>query len=408
MRILMAHNQYLIRGGEEESSAAEQDLLRAHGHEVELYEEHNERVGALSKLRVALKTVWSSESYHILRQRLQRRQYDVVHVQNFFPLISPSVYYAARAEGVPVVQSLRNYRLACTNASLFRDGRVCEDCLGRTIPWPGVVNRCYRDSRIASGTVAAMIAGHRAMGTWQRMVAVYIALTRFSREKLIAGGLPGEHIVVKPNFVEDAARPGRGSGGYALFVGRLTPEKGIGTLLAAWRQLGGALPLKIVGEGPLESEVAAASAADPAIEWLGRRPLGEVYELMGAARFLVLPSEWYEPFGRVAVEAFARGTPVVAAAIGGLAEMIDDGRTGCLYPAGDAAALAARVRRLMAHPDELARMRSAARGEFESRYTAAQNYRRLMEIYHRALQVGPALSAAESRNAAPASATTRG
>lgn len=408
MRILVAHNQYLIRGGEEESSAAEQELLRQHGHEVDVYAEHNERVGALSKVRVALKTVWSSESYHILRQRLQKQRYDVVHVQNFFPLISPSIYYAARAEGVPVVQSLRNYRLICTNAALFREGRVCEDCLGRRVPWPGVVHRCYRGSGIASGAVAAMIGAHRAMGTWDRMVAVYVALTRFSREKLIEGGLPAERVVVKPNFVEGTAQPGTGAGGYALFVGRLSPEKGIGTLLEAWRQLGGVMPLKIVGEGPLEGEVAAARARDPAVEWLGRRPLAEVYELMGGARCLVLPSEWYEPFGRVAVEAFARGTPVIAAALGGMAEMVDDGRTGRLYPAGDAAALADRMRWALANPDALARMRMAARAEFDAKYTPAQNYRHLMAIYHQALQAGPALRAADRRSAAPAGATTRG
>jgi glycosyltransferase involved in cell wall biosynthesis len=408
MRILIAHNQYLIRGGEEESSAAEQELLRQHGHEVDLYEEHNERVGALSKLRVALKTVWSSESYHILRQRLRRQRYDVVHVQNFFPLISPSIYYAARAEGVPVVQSLRNYRLVCANAALFRDGQVCEDCLGRSVPWPGVVHRCYRDSRVASGTVAAMVGIHRATRTWQRMVAVYIALSRFSRTKLVEGGLPADRIVVKPNFVDGSARPGSGSGGYALFVGRLSPEKGVATLLEAWRQLGGALPLKIVGEGPLEAEVAAACAGDPAIEQLGRRSLAEVYELMGEARFLVLPSEWYEPFGRVAVEAFARGSPVIATALGVMAEMVEDGRTGWLYPPRDAAALAERVRWALAHPDRLAGMRAAALAEFEAKYTPAANYRQLLAIYRRALQAGAALGAAESRRAAPASATTRG
>ena len=406
MRVLIAHNEYLIRGGEEESSAAEIDLLRQHGHEVDLYQEHNERVGALSKLRVALKTVWSSESYHILRQRLRKRRYDLVHVQNFFPLISPSIYYAARAEGVPVVQSLRNYRLVCPNAALFRDGRVCEDCLGRTMPWPAVVHGCYRDSRVASAPVALMSGAHRYLRTWQRMVAVYIALTRFSREKLIEGGLPADRIVVKPNFVEGAARPGAGAGGYALFVGRLSPEKGLATLLEAWRQLGGALPLKIVGEGPLAPSVEAAAAGNRSIEWLGRRPLAEVYELMGEARFLVLPSEWYEPFGRVAIEAFARGTPVIAAALGGMAEMVDDGRTGRLYPAGDAAALAERVRWALAQPDRLAPMRAAALAEFEAKYTPDRNYRQLMAIYHRALKAGAAATARERREQASLSLPT--
>jgi glycosyltransferase involved in cell wall biosynthesis len=385
MRVMVVHNRYLIRGGEEESTAAERELLLQNGHEVDLYQEDNARVAGLSRLRLALKTVWSSESYHILRHRLKERRYDLIHVQNFFPLISPAIYYAARAEGVPVVQSLRNYRLLCPNGALFRDGRLCQDCVGRSVPWPGVVHACYRGSRGATATVAAMLAVHRQLRTWQRMVDVYVALTGFARDKLIEGGLPADKIMVKPNFVAGDPAPGTGAGGYALFVGRLSPEKGLGTVLEAWQRLGGALPLKIVGEGPLGASVEEAAAQSQGVEFLGRRSLQEVSDLMGAARFLILPSEWYEPFGRVAIEAFARGTPVFASDLGGVAELIDDGRTGRLFRPGDPGDLAEHVAWALSHPAELARMRDAARKAFETRYTAEHNYQQLMAIYRRAV-----------------------
>ncbi len=401
MRILVVHNRYLIRGGEEESAAAEQKLLRRNGHEVDLYEEDNRRVRELGRLRTALRTVWSPESYRLTRQRLRRQRYDLVHVNNFFPLISPSIYYAARAEGVPVVQSLRNYRLICPNAELFRSGRICEDCVGRRVPWPGVVHACYRGSRPASAAVASMIAVHNHLQTWRRMVDLYIAVSRFARDKLIEGGLPAERIVVKPNFVERAPALGTGAGGYALFVGRLSPEKGLATVLDTWQRLRPAIPLKIVGDGPLAETVAAAAAGELNVECLGRRPLLEVYEIMRGARFMVLPSEWYEPFGRVVVEAFSCGTPVIASDTGGMAELVDDGRTGRLFRTGDACDLAQAVEWALDHPEELARMRGEARAEFEANYTAERNYQQLMAIYRQALaQPGPSKARARQRELA--------
>jgi len=384
MRILTIHNQYQIRGGEDECHEAEVNLLREMGHQVEVYEENNDRVKALGKLRMATKTVWSQEAYQTVRHQLRERPCDVVHVQNFFPLISPSVYYAAKAQGVPVVQTLHNYRFLCPNALFFRDGRVCEDCLGEFIPYPGVLHGCYRDSQAASGGVATMLTVHRAMSTWTKMVDIYIALTEFARQKFIAGGLPAEKIVVKPNFVSPDPEPGSGCGGYALFVGRLSTEKGLDTLLAAWEHLGTQIPLKIVGDGPLAEQVAQAAKRLPQVEWLGRRPIKEVYALMGEAMFLVFPSKWYETFGRVAIEAFARGTPVVAANIGAIAELIDSNRTGLKFSPGDPADLAAKVEWLLEHPTELAQMRQEARAEFEAKYTAEENYRKLMQIYAKA------------------------
>ncbi len=385
MKVLMVHNHYLIRGGEDESTEAEIRILGESGCEVDYYEEDNERIKDTALLRVAAETTWSQASYRKIRRQLQARSYDVVHVQNFFPLISPSVHYAARAEGIPTIQSLRNFRLLCPQATFFREGKVCEDCLGKSVPWPGVMHACYRQSRPATGTVAAMLAVHHALGTWSRLVDVYIAPSEFARNKFIEGGLPGERIVVKPNFVHPDPGLGRGDGGYALFVGRLSPEKGIGTLLATWQTLADRLPLRIVGEGPMSSEVAKAVDRSPNVEWLGRRSLPEVYELMGDAAFLVFPSEWYETFGRVTIEAFARGTPVIASDIGAIAELITPGQTGYLFRPSDVGDLVAKVEQALANPVTSARMRKKARSVYEEKYSGERNFTMLMKIYQMAI-----------------------
>jgi len=383
MRILSVHNRYQIRGGEDGSRELEERLLRDMGHQVDVYEEHNDRVATLGKLRLVSKTIWSVETYQNVNSLLTEQTYDVIHVQNFFPLISPSVYYAAKAKGIPVVQTLRNYRLLCPNGEFFRDGRVCEDCLGQFVPLPGVVHACYRGNRAATAVVAAMLTVHRAMGTWTNLIDIYIALNEFAREKFIEGGLPAEKIVVKPNFVHPDLSSGEGRGGYALFVGRLSREKGLDTLFKAWESLGSKITLKIVGDGPLAPQVAESVAKGSGIEYLGYRPLPEVYELMGEAAFLVFPSEWYEGQPRTIIESFAVGTPVVASNLGAMSTLVSPGRTGFHFRPGDSGDLVAQVEWALAHPDELARMRREARAEFEAKYTAQENYLRLMEIYEK-------------------------
>lgn len=381
MKILMLHNRYLISGGEDKSCEAEKSLLIDKGHQVQIYQEDNRRVTDLGKLRVALKTIWSRETYQTIRTLLRENPYDLVHVQNFFPLISPSAYYAAKSEGVPVIQSLRNYRLFCSNSYFFRHGKVCEDCLNKSISWPGIVHACYRESHAGTAVVTAMQSVHRLLGTWENMVDRYIVLTEFSRQKFIEGGLPAEKIVVKPNFVYSDPGVGEGKGGYALFVGRLSPEKGIETMLRAWKQLGKRIPLKIVGNGPLSERVSEAAKQIPEIEWLGVQPLEKVYQFMGEAMFLIFPSEWYETFGRVAIEAFATGTPVIASKIGAIAELVEPGRTGLLFHPGDALDLTKQVDLLLSNKKRLVEMRKEARSEFEAKYTAERNYQLLINIY---------------------------
>ena len=386
MRILAVHNRYQRPGGEDQVFVDETALLETRNHRVLRYEVHNDQVKQVNRLTLAKDTVWNASAYRELGALIRRERPDVVHFHNTLPLVSPAGYYAARAEGVPVIQTLHNYRLLCPVALFFRDGRVCEDCMGKAVPWPGVVHRCYRGSPTASGVIATMLTVHRALRTWTEMVDVYVALTEFARSKFIEGGLPAGKIVVKPNFVAPDPGRGQGGGGYALFVGRLAPEKGTGTMLAAWDRLGTRIPLKIVGDGPLRDLVVEAAARQSNVEWLGHRPVADIHALMGKADMLVFPSQWYETFGRVAAESFAAGTPVIAANIGAVAELVEHGRTGLKFRPGDAEDLVTQVEWALSHPAELRSMREEVRAEFEAKYTAERNYLALMEIYEAALE----------------------
>jgi glycosyltransferase involved in cell wall biosynthesis len=389
MNILVAHNFYKQPGGEDQCVAAEVAMLRAHGHEVTQYCLRNESIDTMGRVQLASRTIWSRTAFRELRELFRTHRPQIAHFHNTFPLISPAAYYAARAENIRVVQTVHNFRLLCANALLFRNGEVCEDCLGKSIPWPGIVHKCYRGSRAASTTVATMLATHRMLGTWWKAVDVYIALTEFGRRKLVEGGLPADKIAIKSNFAYPDPGPGAGAGRYAVFVGRLSAEKGVRALLEAWRHLGGELPLKLLGDGPLAAAVQEAAAKDTSIQWLGNLSLEDVYKLVGEAAFLVLPSQCYENFPRVVIEAFAKGTPVIVSKLGAMAAIVDDGRTGLHFKPGDPVDLAATVRRILADPLELARMRQAARLEFDQKFTADSSYRSLMAIYRRALSDRP-------------------
>lgn len=388
MHVLMVHNRYQQPGGEDAVFAAEIALLRAHGHRVTPLLFDNREIPArrspLGAARLAVGTVWSQAGAARVREAIRADRPDVVHFHNTFPLVSPAAYHAARAEGVPVVQTLHNYRLLCPSATFYRDGRVCEDCLGRAVAWPAVRHACYHGSRAETGAIAGMLATHRLLGTWARAVDVYIALSEFARGKFLAGGFPADRLVVKPNFV--APDPGMGAhrGDFALFVGRLSPEKGVGTLLAAWERLDGTVPLRIAGDGPLAPQVAEAAARVPGIEWLGAQPPEAIFELLGQARALIFPSEWYEGMSRVGIEAYATGTPIIATKIGTMAEFVRHGQTGFHVRPGDPADLAATVRRAWAEPTLLRDAGAAARAEYEARYTGERNYEQLMAIYERA------------------------
>lgn len=377
----MLHNSYQHRGGEDESYESEVRMLRAEGHSVETIHINNAQIESRGKIHVAIESLWSTPSYDLVDRKLREQPFDVLHVQNFFPLLSPSVYYAARKHRVAVVQTLRNYRLLCPNVFFHRDGHVCEDCMGKVFKYPGILHGCYRGSRLATATVAAMTAFHTIKGTWTNAVDLYIALTQFVRDKFVEAGFPEEKLVVKSNFVYPDPGCGNGEGGYALFVGRLSPEKGLGTLLAAWKQLGRNWKLKIAGEGPMSGEIEAFCAERGDVEWLGPQSRAQTAALMGSAKVLVFPSEWYETFGRVAIESFAAGTPVIASRLGAMAEICDEKQTGLLFEPGNATDLADKLRWVFDNPSRVTAMRATARQVYEARYTMHENCRVLIQAY---------------------------
>ncbi|MBV9356716.1 MAG: glycosyltransferase family 4 protein [Chloroflexi bacterium] len=383
-RVLLVHNYYQQPGGEDSVFAAESELLRSRGHEVATFTVHNDRIDGMRRLPLAARTIWNRPLYRELQRIVLRLRPGIVHFHNTFPLISPSAYAAVHELGIPVVQTLHNFRIMCLNGLLFRAGRPCEDCIGRP-PLAGVAHGCYRGDRSASGVVAAMLVVNRLRRTFTRLVDRYIALTEAGREKFVAAGLPRDKLVIKPNFLVNDPGSGSHDGGNALYVGRLSSEKGIDTLLTAWKSLGDGAPrLTLVGDGPLRHAVRAASESTPTITLLGHEPHDRVMQLMQAAQFLVFPSVCYEGFGMAIAEALATGLPIVASSLGSSASLVRDHDNGLHFRPGDAADLRAAIQWAVAHPHELRQFGRAARLDYETKYTADVNYDQLMDIYAQA------------------------
>ena len=378
MKILFVHNAYQHKGGEDTVLEAEAALLASRGHVVEHFTRHNNDISQMSRVSVAIQTFWSTPSAKDFEAQLRSFKPDVVHVHNTFPLISPAIYWVADRMGVPVVQTLHNFRLFCPQAMLLREGKVCEDCLGK-LPWRGALRGCYRESRLQSTVLASMVSLHRGLGTWRNKVTRYVALNEFCRNKFIEGGLPAERIVIKPNFV-DFSPPIAVDRKDFLFVGRLSAEKGIDTLVAASRMVEAA-SIQVAGTGP----EAGVLASVPNIKALGALSRDEVRLRMCGAIALLMPSIWYETFGMVAIEAFAAGLPVIASRIGSLAALVEDRVTGLLFDPGDPASLADAMCWALEHPAEMAAMGKAARAHYEANFTAEQNYQQLLAIYEGAI-----------------------
>lgn len=390
MKILVVHNRYQQRGGEDVVVESETDLLAEHGHIVHRFTADNEMITGSRRVAAALQAPWNRRAYQDVRAVVRRQRPDVVHVHNTSPLLSPSVLYAAREGGAATVHTLHNFRHLCASAYLLRDGQTCELCLGARIGWHAVRHACYRDNRIASGVVVTVNAVHRALNTWETQVDRFIAPSALVKRKFVQGGFPSERIIVKPHFVRRPALAPHDhevSRAFGLFVGRLAPEKGLTTLINAWKHTPH-IPLRIAGTGPLEQEVrrelASSGLADASL--LGHLPSSEVLAMMRTARFLVVPSQSYETFGLIIIEAFACGTPVIASRLGAPAEIIEDGRTGLLVPTGDPDALSKAVQWAWSHPAEMRQMGSAARQQYESLYTPTSNYSILLDIYRQAIE----------------------
>jgi glycosyltransferase involved in cell wall biosynthesis len=390
MNILIIHNTYQQPGGEDVVVAQESSLLERHGHRVSTYNRSNHEIDALSfqqRLGLIGRIISASDSKLAVRNILRELKPDVVHIHNTFAMVSPSVYEICHEGDVPVVQTLHNYRLLCPAGTLYRDGSTCEECPTHSL-LRSVQHACYRNSRVMSGAIALMLQTHRSRQTWNRRIHAYIAISDFVRNKFVQSGLPADKMYVKPNFVEPDPGERLHSGDYALFVGRLSPEKGVLMLLEAWQRLPIGVPLVIAGDGPLrrrlEAEVERTGLRS--VRFTGRLTRDEVYELMKNAAFLVVPSIWHEPFGLIVAEAFACGTPVLGASVGAIQEMLDDQVTGLHFAPGDPDALAKKVAWAWEHPSELARMGKAGRRVYEDRYTAKANHNLLMSIYASAIE----------------------
>ncbi|MBK9781449.1 MAG: glycosyltransferase family 4 protein [Anaerolineales bacterium] len=384
MRILKVHNYYVQPGGEDTVFHAEVELLRSYGHEVITYVEDNKKIEQMNKAIVALQTVWSFSSYRKIKQILEDERPSVVHFHNTFPLISPAAYYACRELRIPVVQTLDNQRLICPSANFFGTGNFAWKCLGTNIPWPGVLHACYHNSRLHTGVVASMVSIHRWLKTWQQMVDIFLCSTNFYKDLFIQSGFPSEKIVVMPHYVRQLPYVSAKdkSGEYALFVGRLDPEKGVETLLEAWRLL--KIPLKIRGDGQLTLQAKQFVELHHLnhVEFVGRLSEEELSDLINKARFLIVPSGgYYETFGMVIVEAYSKGVPVVASNLGVTSEIVSDKYTGLLFESGNPRDLADKAAWMWDHTTEADTMGRNGLEFFENYYTDKRCYHTLIKVY---------------------------
>jgi glycosyltransferase involved in cell wall biosynthesis len=391
MRILQAHNKYRPGwGGEDTVADLEADLLRANGHEVErvsVWTRELEGAKVFEIIAAGLGTVWSFRGYRLMKEAIERFRPDLVHVHNFFPLLSPSVYWAANGAGIPVVQTLHNYRLTCANALLLRADKPCEECVGR-FPWAALRYRCHSSSFFRTLAVTSMNVIHRWAGTYRNKVQAYIALTGFSKEILVRAGLPRDKIFIKPNFTSgpEALVPLRSQ--TVVYAGAINRAKGVHLLLNAWAKLKPPnYQLIILGDGPDRPKLQSLYAGDSTIQWLGPQPRKVVLKYIATSRWLVLPSLAYENFAMSVLEAFSVGTPVVVPGHGAFAAIVSDKQNGLHFAAGDESSLAETLQSsLTADVSKWAEYSEAARAKYIHELTAESNYHQLLSIYQNAMQ----------------------
>lgn len=382
MRILVGHNYYQQAGGEDAVFRSHVRILKEAGHDVCLYERRNDEIkpDLLSRVGSFLSLRWSNRSYREMRQLIRTFKPQVAHFHNIFFVTTPSVFYACRDEGIPVVVSLHNFRLMCVNGLFFRDSRPCEDCL-KGAWFNGVKHRCYRGSALLSALAADMLRYHWRRKTWTETIDCIVTATEFSRQKYIQAGISADKISILPHCAEKVAVvPDKGN--YALYAGRLSSEKGVNTLLEAWRSLKD-VPLYIVGTGP-EKEAMEKRIQEEGlthIRMIGFLQAEEYLQIFSKARCIIVPSVCYENFPRVVVEAYAYGVPVIASRLGTFNEIVEDNVTGLLFKAGDAEDLTAAVRKLFGNLTLHTQMCLKARERYEAAYTPEHYLKKLISLY---------------------------
>jgi glycosyltransferase involved in cell wall biosynthesis len=388
MRVLIAHNRYQQAGGEDTVVASESELLTTHGHTVERLNVDNDHIhGPLSRITTSFTSLYSSQSSRLLQRAIHTAKPDIVHVHNFFPTLSPSVFYACAEAGVPVVHTLHNYRILCASATLFRDGHVCEECIAQRSVLPGIQHACYRGSHLGSAAAGFGMALHDHLGTWANKVSSFIALSQFAADKFATFRIPRQKIFIKPNFAIDKGL-GSGDGNYALFAGRLSPEKGVQTLIDADAAEALCMDVVVLGDGPMMADLQSASQRPGSrLVVKGFVQHDQTLDYMRSARVLIMPSLCYEGALPLAIiEAFSLGLPVIGSALGNTGALVRPGETGLLYPPGDHHALASALASFAENPAAIQHMRQGARAYYLAEHTPGKNYRRLIEIYQDAIK----------------------
>jgi glycosyltransferase involved in cell wall biosynthesis len=387
MRILVIHNKYKQAGGEDSVFNSESALLIQHGHVVERLVFDNTTINTpFKRILSGLKTIYNPISAREIKKKILEFDPDIIHVHNFLPIVSPSVFFVAKQLHIPIVLTLHNYRLICPSATLFFNGQVDESSVHSIIPWHAIWNGVYRKSKWQTAGVVCMTAFHHWLGTWKHKVGAYIMLTQFAREKFInaAIALPPDKLFVKPNFVEDLGMGQHAREDYFLFIGRLTEEKGISTLLNAASMY--RFKLVIVGDGPLKSVVEYYALHNPSISYVGFQPKEIVIDYLKRCKALIFPSTWYEGFPVTIAEAFSSGTPVIASDLGAMKEIFIDKVNGLLFDAGNERDLILQIIEITKSESLGRNISLNARDCYLKNYTPSTNYAQLTDIYERTIE----------------------
>ncbi len=381
MKILQVHNDYQFKGGEDRVLYNEHELLKANGEEPSIFMVTNDDITTFSlRVKIALTAHYSKWGKRLMADQIAGFKPDIVHVHNFFPQLTPSIYDACIDASVPIVQTLHNYRLMCPGGLLLRDGKICEVCISKS-PYNAVVQKCYRNSYIGSLSVAHMVSCYRKKRIWDK-VDHFITLTNFAKNKFIEAGFPEKKLSVKPNFNSDDVLNIKSiRKKQALFVGRISQEKGISILIDAWKNID--LKLFVAGDGPLLPLL--RHKENDNIILLGKQTREKVAELMRESSFLILPAISYEGFPMVIAEAFSHGLPVICSQLGGMAEIVEDGVTGLHFEAGNANDLAKKVTLMINNPEKCKLMGENAKKVYLEKYTPEKNYQMLINIYKNVL-----------------------
>ncbi len=380
MRVLIVHNFYRHRGGEDRSVEIECAALAKAGVDVATHFSDSRNLDARG-IALGLGTVWSPSAGADLAETIVRVRPDIVHFHNIFPRPSPAALRVAKNAGCAVVRTLHNYRTLCANGLLARDGGPCESCVSKTTGWPALVHACYRGRRDATFAVLASNLVQRAQRRFDAPVDRYIALSEFAASRFVAGGYDGARLSVAPPIVIDPGPPPIGGREGILWVGRVSPEKGLHVLLDAWRGLD--IPLDIIGDGPDAAALRAISP--PAWRWHGELDAAGVAAKMRAAAALLFPSQVYENFGLTVSEAMAHGMAIVASDRGAAPEMLAGG-AGRLVPPDDSHAWRAAIEALVRSPSEIRILGQNARRRFETHYAPERAIARRLDLYRELIE----------------------